>query len=179
MINLKDPKSQLPSLLAIVGIVVLSLNLAYLFFAPKFDKTKLIRQRNSQTFTLTKRYNEAKDDLESSRTRVANNFWKEIPEKITPIALARLTAMMSNQKVNMVGFRPQKPIETTSLVQVPFNLSVDGRFSDVVALVDKIEKSDSKLAISQFTMASSEGETDLVTASIGLVAFTSKPKSIP
>lgn len=97
--------------------------------------------------------------------------WKEKPDLITGQVLSIVRAATSKASVKMISFRPQRTVETTDLLQLPYVLAVDGSFPNVVKFVQSIEESDAKLAVSSFQLASAEGTSDFVTASVGLVAY--------
>ena len=57
------------------------------------------------------------------------------------------------------------------MTQLPFLIGVDGSYPNVVAFVKDIETKGTKLALSQVQLSSSDGTTDKVSASIGVVAY--------
>ena len=171
MINFKDPKDQVPSLLAVLGIVLLCGSIVGLFMIKKpSDKSlkAMVTKKVEQYKDLAER---AKADAYSADLIIAKQLWTDRVSEITPAALAKVGRLVSDSNLNLVSFRPQKPLDGPALMQLQYNLSVDGTYTSVAALVDKIEKSDAKLAVNSVQYSSSENDSDKVTATIGLLAF--------
>jgi hypothetical protein len=178
VINFKDPKDQLPSALAVVGMVGLAVSGVNLFFNKPFSSTELKKKTRDQMAELKTRIEKANLDTDTEKSKLNLQLWEQKVDSVTPVALAKLTTLAEENKVTLVSFRPQKPNEGTVLLQQPYVLTVDGPFSSVANLVDAIEQSGAKLAVSQVQMAASEGESDVVSAQIGLVAYLEKPKEV-
>jgi Tfp pilus assembly protein PilO len=171
MISFKDPRDQLGSSLFVGGIVLLSASLVmFLFVHPPTTKgiqgKKLakLRQASNAIDTANERIDVIKQVFEKTK-------WKEKPDLITGNVLSIVRAATAKASVKLISFRPQRTVETTDLLQLPYVLAVDGSFPNVVKFVQSIEESDSKLAVSSFQLASAEGTSDFVTASVGLVAY--------
>lgn len=97
--------------------------------------------------------------------------WKVKMDDIGPAALDLVTAAAKTHKVTVVAFRPQKPIELVGLTQMAFTVSLDGTYPSVSALVNDLEKSESKLTVSLVQLAAQDGASDRVNATIGISAF--------
>ena len=171
MINFKDPKDQVPSLLAIVGIVLLCGSIVGLFMNKKLPTNELSRKNNETRLEYAAIKEKAVADIYSADLLIDKELWTGKVAEITPTALAKVGRLVTDSKLNLISFRPQKPLEGTALLQIQYNLSVDGSYTSVATLVEKIEKSDAKLAVNSIQYAASENDSDKVTAMIGLVAF--------
>jgi Tfp pilus assembly protein PilO len=184
VINLKDPKDSVPSLLAIIGIVGLAASVVLLATSGTVNKKDLARKRNKAFNDLRDRSKKAKEDIEIAEAFLAKNRWSISPEQATPEALDFLTKLAVANKVTVVSFRPQKSTESAALLQQPFVLTVDGPYMKVAAMIEGIERSNGRLAVNQIQLAAAEGESDVVSASITLVGFFEKklikaePKSV-
>ena len=171
MISFKDPRDQLGSSLFVGGIVLLTASLVmFLFVHPPTTKgiqgKKLakLRQASNAIDTANERIDIIEQVFEKTK-------WKEKPDLITGNVLSIVRAATGKASVKLISFRPQRTVETTDLLQLPYVLAVDGSFPNVVKFVQSIEESDAKLAVSSFQLASAEGTSDFVTASVGLVAY--------
>lgn len=171
MINFKDPKDQVPSLLAVLGIVLLCGSVVGLFMNRKVSTVDLRRKNNEKRAQYTVLKEKAAADVYSADLIIEKQLWTGKVAEITPAALAKVGRLVSDSQLNLVSFRPQKPLEGANLLQIQYNLSVDGSYSNVATLVDKIERSDARLAVNSVQYASAENDSDKVTATIGLVAF--------
>ncbi|MEI7576709.1 MAG: hypothetical protein WCK51_07440 [Armatimonadota bacterium] len=171
MINFKDPKDQVPSLLAIVGIVLLCGSIVGLFMNKKVSTTEMARKNNQKRLEYSALKKKTEADIYSADLIIEKQLWKEKVADITPVSLAKVGRLVSDSKLSLVSFRPQKPLDGTALLQIQYNLSVDGSYTSVATLVEKIEKSDARLAVNSIQYAASQNDSDQVTAVIGLVAF--------
>jgi Tfp pilus assembly protein PilO len=177
VINFKDPKDQLPSGLAIAGMLGLAVSAVNLYFVTPNNKRTLAKETKSKTSEMMNRYKQAKEDIELTKSKVGLHLWEARVDDVTPVALAKISRMSKTNQVTLVSFRPQKPTEGTVLVQQPYVLTVDGPFTNVANLIDAIEKSDNRLAVSQIQFAATEGESDVVSAQIGLIAYLNRKEA--
>ncbi len=176
MINFRDPKDQVPSLLAVVGMGLMAASVVGLFILPTIPtKPKLspIYIEAGKVETAKKR---AEEDIDKDKALMSKHLWTSKPADVTPVALAKISEIVASTKLNLISFRPQKGVESAALLQLQYNLAVDGPYTNVATLLDRIEKSDAKLAVNSVQYAAAEGESDKVTATIGLVAFSEIPK---
>jgi hypothetical protein len=68
-----------------------------------------------------------------------------------------------------------KSTEVNSLIQLPMQFTVDGSFASVAAMLESLEKTNSKLVVQQVQFASQEGQSDQVSANVSLFAYLTKP----
>lgn len=171
MINFRDSEDQTPFALAILGVVlIIGSGLASLFVRPPQLNT-IKRKHNIELAKLNQEQKTAEEIVAKSRIQVNQNLWMVKPDSVQPVALESITKFAQETKVNIISFRPQKLSESAALRQLPFTLTVDGSFLAVANMINKIESTNSKLAVNQIQFASKEGESDQVTASITVVAF--------
>jgi hypothetical protein len=71
------------------------------------------------------------------------------------------------------AFRPQRSDAKLNPPQLPFLVTIEGHFTDVVGFAKEFDDSGNKLALSQIQMSASEDGTDAVTANVVLVAYLS------
>ncbi len=171
MISFKDPRDQLGSGLFVGGIALLVGALVMLAFVKppsakgiQGKKLAKLRQASNAIDTANERIAVIEQVFEKTK-------WTEKPDLITGEVLSIVRNATGKASVKLISFRPQRSVETTDLLQLPYVIAVDGSFPNVVKFVQSIEESDAKLAVSSFQLASAEGTSDFVTASIGLVAY--------
>lgn len=132
--------------------------------------------------TAQRLHDENRDKTESQAFAAAKNakeqaaaivprVWALPQDQIGPAALAKVTTFAKAHQVKLTSFRPQRVADADGLTQIPFMMTLDGAYPNVVAFVKDIEASDSRLAVNQVQLSSSDGATDKVSASIGLVAY--------
>ncbi len=176
MINFKDSKDQTPSALAVIGMLLIAgAVVVSLFFNGGMDARQYAVKARKDAEDLRQRSLVAKSDNFLYKETIDRYQWKEPEDVVTPSALTIVSKRAEENKLNLVNFRPLKSVENSSMIQLPLQFTVDGSFASVAAMLESLEKSDSKLTIQQVQFASQEGETDLVTASVSLLAYLAKP----
>lgn len=177
MINLKDPKDQTPNTLAIIGSVLLVGSVIITGFVKPKEEPK--SKFNGQLIALKEKAEEVERDTATHTSLIQRFRWDQKLDDVAPTALDTVTKLSKQFNLTLVSFRPQKTVESPSLIQLPFQMIVDGSFINVANLIQSLETSDSKLAVQQIQYAGQEGETDIVTANINLIAFVKKIEAKP
>ncbi len=113
---------------------------------------------------------ESLDRLDAERTK---RLWTADERAINAAVLDRVTSQAKESSVKMVGFRPQRAETDGTLRRLPFLVLLEGRYLDVLKMLRALETPDSKIAVNLVQMASSDGSSDRVNASFGIIAFTS------
>lgn len=176
MINFNDPKDQTPSALAVLGLLLIVGSGLALVFLKKPNQDVITRQYRKDTIELTKKSDEAKQSIADYESLIATYRWDEKEDLVTPAALSLVSKEIEQNKLKLITFRPQKSTENEALVQLPMQINIDGSFANVAKMIENLEKKDSKLALQQMQLASQEGETDQVSATMTLIAFIKKPE---
>jgi hypothetical protein len=176
MINFKDSKDQTPSALAVVGMLLILGSVIFtLFFSRGMDAKSFAARAKTEKEKLKERSLVAKSDNFVYSEAMQKYQWEDNEDVVTPAALTIVSKRVAENQLNLVSFRPLKSIESGSMRQLPFQFTVDGPFANVASMLESLEKSDSKLTVQQVQFASQEGETDLVSANISLLAYIAKP----
>lgn len=177
MINLNDPRDQTPNAIGITGVVLLvGAGIVFGFIKPE-NPDSIKKKHNAALRKLEEREETATKEKVQSAALVERYRWNSKIDDVAPAALDTITKLAKQNNLTLVSFRPQKPIDSAALTQLPFQMIVDGSFVNVANLIQSIERTDSKLAIQQVQYAGQEGETDIVTANINLIAFIKKPEA--
>jgi Tfp pilus assembly protein PilO len=177
MINFRDPKDQLPSGLAVVGICLIVATCVSSLFLRSESSAMLRSKSRNELAKISAETDKVKQEAKEVRALVEANRWSLKADEIQPVALESITKIAKAQKINVVSFRPQKVTESSSLRQLAFTLNIEGGFLSVANMINAIEQPGTKMAVNQVQFASKEGESDLVNASISLVTYLEKPKA--
>ena len=170
-VRVNDNTENVITAIMIVSALVLVATLASLFIfkaptsaaAKKDHNTKVMRTEQDTLI--------AQKDADKAEAENKPHLWNMSLQNVGPAALAKITALAKTHQVKLSSFRPQRTIDVDGLTQVPFLMTIDGSYPNVVGFVRDIESSDTKLAVSQAQMTSSDGGSDKVSASIGIVAY--------
>ena len=158
-----------------MGVLIVALGGAYAL-APRpqdkrtdADRAVQAAQVKDETAALNVRYDKAKDNA----TRF---LWTENPDAIAPRALSIVTEAANKNQLKINAFRPQKPTSSPELEELHYVVAIEGRFPLVATFLKAVETPGNRLAVDLFQVTSADGATDMVTATVGLVAFR-EPKA--
>ena len=98
-------------------------------------------------------------------------LWNLGAEALGPMAMARVSNMAKAHNLNMVSFRPQRGATAEDLVRSGFTIALEGSFPQVIQFARKLETPATKLAVVSLQVTSTDGASDQVTATIGVVAY--------
>ncbi len=98
-------------------------------------------------------------------------LWQTSSEAIGPTAMGKMSALARNLGLTMLSFRPQKPEESGDLTKYRYVLSLEGSFPRMIEFARKAETLGNKIAVDRIQLASKDGATDNVSATIGVVAY--------
>lgn len=113
----------------------------------------------------------ANQKADSAREDAAKYLWSEKPDAIAPQALGIVTGAAKTHGLKLSAFRPQKPVVEGDLEVLNYVVALEGRFPAVADFLRTLETPGNRLAVNLFQVTSSDGATDSVTATVGLVAF--------
>lgn len=113
----------------------------------------------------------AKARVDESRTRVRQLTWQVSQDEVGPTAMAWVSEVARRNAVEIKAFRPQRSVDEEGLVQLNYLVTAEGPFLSVMRLIKGFEAEDSLLAVRAVQMASLDGASDTVRATIALVAY--------
>jgi len=161
--------------LGVIGILV---GIALLLLMPKpTAKDALVKQREQER-NIQANAARTEKDFEVAKAKVASETWSGGTQGVGPGALAAINKLATKYRVQLSGFRPERPSQASGLDLLPYSVTATGAFLDVLNFVKAIENPDNKLAVDSLQIASSEANSDQVIATIGLNAYlvTEAPK---
>ncbi len=112
----------------------------------------------------------AQSDEQIAKAAVAARTWTGQDAAITGGILSLTTTLARKRGVSFVRLQPQRATLGTPLEQLPYLLVVEGPFPAVVALEKDLEVPANRLAVNAIQLASSDSETNKVSANIAIVA---------
>lgn len=92
-------------------------------------------------------------------------------ETVTPKILAQVNQIAAANKIEVKSFRPQKPLDFDGLQRLPFTVLASGKYSQIVSFVRQIDEQSTLFSVYLLQVSASDGETDMVSATIGMAAF--------
>ena len=107
---------------------------------------------------------------DGAELRVKSRTWNVGPAMFGSQVLDSLSKLASASHLQLTGVRVGKPLKAASLTEVPLFVSVQGRFMDVMKMVDALEEPGSKIAIGQIDVAAANNG-DQVSATLSVSGF--------
>lgn len=163
--------------LAAIAVMALTVVAYWVFPVPALKQVTQIR-RNQQT-ELFKDIDKVKDDVSLTRIRNQQRLWVQPADQVAAAAMAKVTQVALAQSLKVLAFRPQRVQEVAGVTILPYQVSLEGYFPKVMAFVRTMETPSGRLPVVNVQIAASDGASDKVTATIGIVAFreaeTKKP----
>jgi Tfp pilus assembly protein PilO len=172
MINFKNPEERAPSALIVLSLLILAGTLAYMLFVPAPSAAGIARGRVTSRRKIQDEIRSTRERNDAMEREVAPLLWQGSVESITSRVLARVTNLANRQNLKVAAFRPQKTQPLDATTELPFNVQVSGTYAQLRALVDQLDRPQSKVALRSVQVASSDTATDAVTAAITLSAYT-------
>lgn len=155
----------------IAAVVVAGLMLVYYLLTPVQAKGKAVQTKANEERKLTSDINRIRDDITRLRTENEARLWTQAPDQVAASAMARVTTLAASKGLKVIAFRPQRAVEDGSVTRYPYLVSLEGAYPNVVAFVNLMETPSGKLCVNQVQIAASDGASDKVSASVGLVAY--------
>lgn len=136
------------------------------------DQENRIRQQSNALY----------EDFRESTDYLESRLWTGDEKLVGPRAMSIATRLSEKHQIKLSAFRPQKSIQEGTLVRLPFVVSLEGSYPQVVAWVRDIESPSNKLVVNVVQIASTDGASSAVNAVVNVWAFQEskaivKPKS--
>ncbi|MFZ4508335.1 MAG: type 4a pilus biogenesis protein PilO [Fimbriimonas sp.] len=179
MINFKDKNAVGFSSLIVLAILVLATTLAVMLFLPKPTDKGIAKQRRDKELELKLSKQQASDRLAELKASINSRIWDLPADQIGPGALSKVSQAAAAHKLKIVAFRPQRANEAEDLIQLPYLVTLDGPYLSVLGFVQDIQAKENKLAVNLVQLASADGASNRVTASVSLMAYQKPPLAKP
>ena len=164
-----DPKAASNTVLLLACVLLAGSAIAGLLMPKPLsadERKKAETQRLDQTTAIGR----AKTLEAAARTAVLARTWTGADAAITSAVLDLTTTLARKRGVSFIRLQPQRNVVGGSLDQLPYLVVVEGSFPAIAAMEKDLEVPQNRLAVNSFQIASSDSETNKVSASISVVA---------
>lgn len=179
MINFKTRTDTGITVAILASLVILVGTGVYMVVVPKATANGKASGRERTRNKVQQDLKEVQENLAKTKATIQAKVWDVPVAQIGPKTLESITGYAQKSKLKVVAFRPQKPISVNGLTQLPFIVSLEGSYVGVMNLVRQIEADDSKIAPSLVQFSSTESNSDVVSATVGLVAYAKENEKKP
>lgn len=165
-----------------VSILVLVAALGMHFLLPS-PKPKLgIKQRIAKQAAVHEETDTLKEKIQAGQNTIRTYVWPGDAKRAEAEAMALVTRIAKTHEVSLGAFRPQRVVLDQGLRRLPFALSLEGSFPDVIQFVGELETPSNRIAVQMLQMSASDSSSDQVSATMTVMAFqenlpSEKPKT--
>jgi hypothetical protein len=154
---------------AVSAVVALLAIAAYHFLTPMPGEAPAQPKKTSVELEDDKK--QAMEKLDETERKINAVTWQVSQDEVGPTAMAWVSARARENFVEVKAFRPQRSADGEGLVQLNYLVTAEGPFLNVMRLIDDFEAQGSLLAVRTVQIASLDGSSDAVRATIALVAY--------
>jgi Tfp pilus assembly protein PilO len=176
MISFRNRAEATTSVAIILALVVLVATGAVMAFAKKPTNEGIASGKIRSQRELDERIAKLEAERIAAQLTIDSWVWKEPIADIGPKALASVTNYSQRNRLKLIAFRPQKTVEINELTQVPFVISIEGAYPNILRFVKELETPSLKLGTGMVQVSTSDSNSDLVSATISVVAYR-KPEA--
>lgn len=171
MINLRAKDEMGTTVATILATIALLGTLAFMLLVPKPSTKGLAQQQRTGESQILNQVTEAHKAQAEALASVEKQTWKGGAQQVGPGALEAMTKLAKSYAVKLSGFRPQRVTSASGLELLPYSVTAEGTFVNVLRFMKAIEDPGTKLAIHQVQVNSADANSDQVTAVIGITAY--------
>ena len=151
------------AVLALIGVALFE------FLAPQPVSSISSPLKSNQEYR--KEIDQASEKLLSAEAKFQKVLWQKSRDEIGPAAMAWVSETARQKFIKVRSFRPQRSVNENGLDQLNYLVTAEGSYPAVMEFLKEFESEESLLAVKLIQVGSIDGATDLVRASIGLVAY--------
>jgi len=159
------------SLVILLSAVIIVGCVVYRLTQPKLDPAKGDAGRKLMTSQLYAAVQAAEQSVKHETKLVSSRLWDMPAEEVGPVAMAKVNDLALANHLKIDSFRPARIVDNNGLEQIPFQVTVDGVYPNVIAFTRALEHSPAHFAVNQVQMSAADGNTDNVASTIGIIAF--------
>jgi hypothetical protein len=154
---------------AISAVVALVAIASYDFFAPAPGAEGVVTKKSESELRSDKA--RAIERLAESERTVNALTWQVSRDEIGPSAMAWVSQRARENYVEVSAFRPQRTVDAQGLNQLNYLVTAEGSYPNVMRLIKALEGPESLLAIRALQIASIDGASDTVRATVSLATY--------
>lgn len=160
-------------LASVVAVVVMIGCVAFDRLVPEPKATQVRIKREAEVARLERATKDLRAKTTENKEYVSEYLWQGGHDEVGAMAMAEIDEMAAASQVKVQAFRPQRTITANEIDRNPYSVVVRGPFPRVLELVRKLQAKGTRLALTSVLLSAADGETDTVTTTIGLAAFSS------
>jgi len=101
----------------------------------------------------------------------ADRLWDKTPAEVSTEVMTMLSNAGKTLNVDVTNFRPQRVVDDKNIRQLPYTVTLSGRFAAITAFCSALDGPAKKVVLKSLQINAADQNNETVTASIGLVAY--------
>jgi len=171
MISFRDKSATTTSVIIVASILALLGTLIVMVFVPPPTAKGLSTKARRDEMKARIAIKDAREREAEAMRLVAETTWAGNAQTVGPAALARVTQMAKSRNLRLVAFRPQRQSDDADLTMLPFLITVEGTYPNVVQFSRDLETTGTRLSVSMVQVSSADANSDRVTATVATMAY--------
>lgn len=172
-----NPEERVPSVLMLCAVLLLLGSLLFMVFAPRPGVQGLVAKRRRSLQQLDDQIESLKKRTVAATAATRPRLMIGEPEQLTAQILGRVTQAAQVRQLSLGAFRPQRQKALPGLIELPYSVQLRGKFPAVRAFLSDLDAPGSKLVVRSLQLAASDGDSSIVTATVGLSIYTENANS--
>lgn len=156
---------------AISAVIVMGGLLVLNFAFPVPSLGRVVSKNSAERAKLTKEIEDDRLAVSATRTKNAQRLWVQPADQVAAAAMAKVNEAAVAQSLKVIAFRPQRAQDDDGVTRLPYQVTLEGYFPKVIAFIKTLETPKLKLPVVSVQIASADGASDKVNATIGIVAY--------
>ncbi|MCC7434966.1 MAG: type 4a pilus biogenesis protein PilO [Methanoregulaceae archaeon] len=157
--------------LGYLAVVVAACMLAASFAFPIKSAGAVVATRAQEDRNLDASIETLRTEVSTLRAKNLMRLWTQPADEVAAATMAKVTSLAQGRNLKVIAFRPQRTVDDAGVVRLPYQVTLEGPFPQVIGFLQGLETSKFRAIVSTVQIASSDGATDKVTATIGVVAY--------
>lgn len=160
----------------LIAMVLCVLVCGYHFLAPMPDVKVASKKKALEQTKLHEELRKFRDEVKVGRKVTEQRLWVEDADQLGASVMSVVDTIASEQQVKVQAFRPQRTVSNSGLIRYPYLVVVTGSFPRIATMMERIAEPETKIAVTSVQISATDGVSDIVTASLGVSAFTESRK---
>ncbi len=157
--------------LGYLAVVVAACMLVASFAFPVKSAGAVVATRAQEDRKLDASIETLRTEVSTLRAKNLLRLWTQPADEVAAATMAKVTSLAQARNLKVIAFRPQRTQDDDGVVRLPYQATLEGPFPQVIGFLQDLETSKFRAIVSTVQIASSDGASDKVTATIGVVAY--------
>lgn len=174
--NSNDSKPWLA--LLVLGMALLAGTVIYHVRTPLPEPKMTLQEEQRRRDKAVRDLADAEKARDKAEQQVSNMMWMGTPEQIGIQALAEATQAALTAKVQLVAFRPQRTQIENGFMKIPFAISLEGEYPQIVKFVETLESTKQKFVLNVVQITGGDRDAKLSRATVNIWVLKEAPKAV-